>query len=139
MVAVSILSVRNWHNTQSWIAVAVWERCPWQLWWTQSEHSVSATDELALCTWSDDKTSIGTNTANSIHEAICLFVVSFTGAKIVLKSQNLLKLIVYLRLFEFLATFNVIILLSYVKNSTDSPESYNKLLLKICLDLKVHL
>lgn len=37
----------------------------------------------------------------------------------------------YLRLFEFLATFNVIILLSYVKNSTDSPESYNKLLLKI--------
>lgn len=37
----------------------------------------------------------------------------------------------YLRLFEFLATFNVIVLLSYVKNSTDSPERYIQLLSKI--------
>ena len=47
---------------------------------------------------------------------------SYDGA---LTQQN------YLRLFEFLATFNVIVLISYVKNSADSPESYYGLLLKI--------
>ena len=39
-----------------------------------------------ICT--DDRTSIGTNTANSNHEAICLFFVSFTLAKVRINEQE---------------------------------------------------
>lgn len=81
--AVSMVSVRNWHSTQSCAHVAVWVRCPWQLWCVQSIQSFSAWETASSCTWSDEKTSIGRNTANSNHDARCRFVVKFTAAKVI--------------------------------------------------------
>ena len=81
MIAVIIGKIRNWHNTQSCAHVAVVVRWPWQLWCTQSAHSVSLVWGTTWM-WADDSTSIGTNTANSNHEAICRLASCFTAAKI---------------------------------------------------------
>ena len=79
-VAVIIVSVTNWHSTQSWAHVAVAVMCPWQLWCTQSLHSVSVACGTSW-KWSEENISIGRNTANKIHAEICLRIV-FTTAKV---------------------------------------------------------
>ena len=80
MTAVNIGNVRNWHSTQSCAQVAITDRWPWQLWCTQSLHSVSVVCEISWI-WSDENISIGKNTANKIYADICLRIV-FTAAKI---------------------------------------------------------
>ena len=80
IIAASIGKVRNWHSTQSCVHVAVAVKWPWQLWCTQSLHSVSL---VCGASWmcSDDNISIGRNTANKTIADICLLVV-FTAAKV---------------------------------------------------------
>lgn len=77
--------VRNWQRTQScaqWLAAVM---CPWQVWCTQSAHSVTTVEVLSSsCTWSDEKISIGKKTANSNQAAIYLLVFSFTAAKLLI-------------------------------------------------------
>ena len=93
------INVRNWQSTQSCIHEAVCVRWPWQLWCTQSAHSVNAVDLLSSCTWSDEKTSIGRKTANSNHDAICRLFSSFMAAKVVRNTEILLFLHKDLALF----------------------------------------
>ena len=86
IIAASIGNVRNWHSTQScaqWGVTVIW---PWQLWCSQSTHSVAMVSPVSWM-WTDDSRSIGTNTANSNHEAICCFFVSFTATKVRINEQ----------------------------------------------------
>ena len=73
ITATNIGNVRNWHSTHSCAHVAIAVRWPWQLWCTQSLHSVSIACGASWI-WSDDKASIGRNTANKKNADICLRV-----------------------------------------------------------------
>lgn len=73
--------VRNWQSTHEWMVVVSSPRCPWQ-WCCTHSLQLSSNNLVLSCTWIDDRISIGTNTANITHDAICLFFFTFTGAKL---------------------------------------------------------
>lgn len=80
-------SIRNWQSTQSSNDIDNCVKWPWQ-WW--STHSLQS--RILFCTdswtWSDDRISIGTKTANSNHEAICRFLFTFIWDAILSHEEN---------------------------------------------------
>jgi len=78
---ISMGRLSSWQTTQEWSDGDCWARWPPQWWWIHSAQ-VEAADRSDWWICSDENTSIGTNTANSTQEQICLFVFVFTASSI---------------------------------------------------------